>query len=101
MATRVDMERLAHLRRSMRHRSFDIVEACDYEVKLRIAIVKALAMGTRERPSSRILDIGSGGGYFVAVCRHLGHDARGTEVPFGPRGTPKTGQSWTPENRPV
>jgi hypothetical protein len=77
----VDVERLAALRRKLRHSTFDVVEACDYEVKLRIAIVKALLAGLHEQRPQQILDIGSGGGYFVAVCRHLGHLAVGSEVP--------------------
>lgn len=77
----IDIARLRDLRRRLRHSTFDVVEACDYEVKLRIAIVKALIARLHEQRPQHILDIGSGGGYFVAVCRHLGHVALGTEVP--------------------
>lgn len=77
----LDIGRLNDLRRRLRESTFDVVEACDYEVKLRIAILKALIARLDQTRPQRILDIGSGGGYFVAVCRHLGHEAVGTEVP--------------------
>jgi len=31
-------------------------------------------------PGLRILDIGSGCGYFLAVCRHMGHDVLGLDI---------------------
>jgi fumarate hydratase class II len=34
----------------------------------------------------------------TALAPHIGYDAA---AKIAPRGTPKTGQSWTPENRPV
>ena len=59
----------------------DLVELCDYERKLEIAVMNTMLAGLHNRPRMRILDIGCGGGYFVAACRHLGHACEGTEVP--------------------
>jgi SAM-dependent methyltransferase len=78
---KIDRVRLNRLRKCHRRSSIELREASDYEVKLRIAILKALMTGLHQSRALRILDLGSGGGYFVAVCRHLGHTAEGTEVP--------------------
>lgn len=76
-----DEERLLWLRRVHRGGIQELVELCDYERKLEIAVVNAMLAGLHEGPRLRILDIGSGGGYFVAACRRLGHTCEGTEVP--------------------
>ena len=81
IARRIDVRRLERLRLRHRQGRPDDIEACDFQIKLRVAIVKALVAGLDTREQLQILDVGSGGGYFVAVCRHLGHAAIGTEVP--------------------
>ncbi|HEX8106125.1 MAG TPA: class I SAM-dependent methyltransferase, partial [Kofleriaceae bacterium] len=77
----IDVERLRWLRRAHLRAPEELQELCDYRRKLEIAIVKALLVRLHDGPRRRILDLGSGGGYFVAVCRHLGHSCDGTEVP--------------------
>lgn len=81
IAPTIDGRRLRRLYAVHRDATFDVAEACDHERKLRIAIVKALLAGLHRTDSQRVLDIGHGGGYFVTVCRRLGHHADGTEVP--------------------
>ena len=81
IAMTIDRDRLRRLHAAHRDAPFDLVEACDHERKLRIAIVKAMLEGLQRARPLRILDLGHGGGYFVTVCRHLGHTAHGTEVP--------------------
>ena len=78
---KIDQKALDTLALRNRRAARDIVEACDYRLKLRIASLKALTLGLHSALPARILDIGSGGGYFVTECRHPGHDAHGTEVP--------------------
>jgi SAM-dependent methyltransferase len=78
----IDSARLRELYNRHRHATRDLVEASDHQRKLRIAIVKAMLVELHRARPQRILDIGHGGGYFVTVCRHLGHDANGTEVPI-------------------
>jgi SAM-dependent methyltransferase len=81
IAASVDLARLRRLHREHRTGTAELVELYDYERKLEVAAVKALLAGVHERPRLRILDLGCGGGYFVATCRYLGHACHGTEVP--------------------
>lgn len=77
----IDVERLRWLQRAHVRAPIELQELCDYRRKLDIAVVKALLVRLHEAPRRRILDLGSGGGYFVAVCRYLGHACDATEVP--------------------
>ena len=77
----IDHKRLRRLRAQQRSAS-DLEKASNHELMLRIAIVKAFVMGLHLERRLRVLDIGHGGGYFVTVCRQLGHDCDGTEVPI-------------------
>ncbi len=77
----VDGERLRWMRHVHQGGPQELAELCDYERKLEIATVNAWLAGLHEGPRLRILDIGCGGGYFVAACRQLGHACEGTEVP--------------------
>jgi len=81
IAATVDLARLRCLRRAHRDGISELVELCDYDRKLEVAAVKALMAGLHDGPPLRILDLGCGGGYFVATCRYLGHACHGTEVP--------------------
>jgi SAM-dependent methyltransferase len=81
VAGTIDCERLRRLHAAHREAPFDLAEASDHERKLRVAIVKALLENLHRTRSLRVLDLGHGGGYFVTVCRRLGHTAHGTEVP--------------------
>ena len=82
IAPTVDRARLRRLHAAHRNAALDIEQACDHERKLRVAIVKAMLSGLHTAPRQRVLDLGHGGGYFVMVCRQLGHDCHGTEVPL-------------------
>jgi SAM-dependent methyltransferase len=77
----IDVDRLRWLRDAHLRAPDELRELCDYRRKLEIAIVKALLARLHDAPRRRILDLGCGGGYFVAVCRHLGHTCDATEVP--------------------
>ncbi|HEY6037229.1 MAG TPA: class I SAM-dependent methyltransferase [Kofleriaceae bacterium] len=77
----VDERSLRALRRLHEGGLQDVVELCDYERKLEIAVMNAMLAGLHTGQRMRVLDIGCGGGYFVAACRHLGHACEGTEVP--------------------
>ena len=77
----VDEGRLRRLARVHADGTQDIVELCDYDRKLEIAVMNTMLAGLGGRTPLRILDIGCGGGYFVAAARYLGHACDGTEVP--------------------
>ena len=77
----IDEPRLRWLRRVHEGATQDVIELCDYERKLEIAVMNTMLAGLHAGSRLRILDIGCGGGYFVAACRRLGHLCEGTEVP--------------------
>jgi SAM-dependent methyltransferase len=77
----VDEARLRRLQRVHADGTQDVVELCDYERKLEIAVMNTMLAGLHTQSPLRILDIGCGGGYFVAAARYLGHACEGTEVP--------------------
>jgi SAM-dependent methyltransferase len=47
---------------------------------LRRNIARALALGLQADPGRRVLDLGCGAGYFLLVCRHLGHEVQGLDL---------------------
>ena len=47
---------------------------------LRLAIEQAQELHLDRRRPSRILDLGSGAGYFLYVCKRLGHDGFGLDL---------------------
>jgi len=52
----------------------------NFDYWLRESVVRALRLKLDRPPSLRVLDLGSGTGYFLLVCRTLGHDARGIDL---------------------
>ena len=55
----------------------------DRWLRLNIRRAQELRLATRARPL-RILDLGSGAGYFLLVARHLGHSGVGLDIPDPP-----------------
>ncbi len=53
----------------------------DHAFWLRTAIVQAARVGLHRNPGRRVLDLGCGPGYFLAVCRYFGHEAIGIDIP--------------------
>jgi SAM-dependent methyltransferase len=51
---------------------------------LRLAIEQAQELRLDRRAPSRILDLGSGAGYFLFVCKHLGHTGFGLDLDWPP-----------------
>jgi SAM-dependent methyltransferase len=47
---------------------------------LNLAISQAQALHLLRRKALRILDVGSGAGYFLFVCKHLGHTGMGLDL---------------------
>ncbi|MHB8564861.1 MAG: class I SAM-dependent methyltransferase [Acidiferrobacteraceae bacterium] len=53
----------------------------DHAFWLRTAIVQAVRVDLHRNRGLRVLDLGCGPGYFLAVCRHFGHEALGIDIP--------------------
>lgn len=53
----------------------------EFNHRLRTAVLRAMRLGLAERPGLRILDIGCGAGFFIAVANHFQHDCVGTDIP--------------------
>lgn len=54
---------------------------CDYAYWMRTNIIRAARLRLHKASKLKILDLGCGAGYFVAVCRYLGHEALGADLP--------------------
>ena len=63
----------------------------DFDYWIRINIERAQDIWLDRSPPLRILDLGSGAGYFLHVCNRLGHHATGLDIDDEPlfRGTTK------------
>lgn len=48
---------------------------------LRRDLSRAVALGLHRSSPKKILDLGSGAGYFLLICENFGHYARGIDVP--------------------
>lgn len=48
---------------------------------LRDSVARAVALGLHRHDSIRVLDLGSGAGYFLLACRHFGHEVMGFDKP--------------------
>ncbi len=57
------------------------VKFLDLERWLRIAVRRYHHFGFHRRPPGPILDLGSGAGYFMLVCRHFGWRPLGLDLP--------------------
>ena len=48
---------------------------------LRDSLARAIDLGLDRSPPKQVLDLGSGAGYFLLACRHLGHGGVGFDLP--------------------
>ena len=48
---------------------------------VRDSMARAVALGLDHNAPLRILDLGSGAGYFLLACRHFGHEVLGFDLP--------------------
>lgn len=79
-----DMKRISQLSHEVatiyRQDRFSAAKYADFPLWLLRNIHRAAQLGLHATSGLRILDIGSGPGYFIAVARALGHDCRGIDV---------------------
>lgn len=73
----IDREAFAAL--AARYQGSESAKYLDIEMWLEKNRARAKRLGIGGRPSRRVLDLGSGCGYFLHVCREIGHDARGID----------------------
>ena len=53
-------------------------------IYIRGSISTALMLGLSAPPKYKILDLGCGPAYFLVVCRYLGHEVQGLDLPGNP-----------------
>jgi SAM-dependent methyltransferase len=75
---RLERETLENRRRS----AVSAAKYADYGFWLRRNIVRAVALGLHRLPPLKILDLGCGPAYFLAVCRSFGHHITGMDLPL-------------------
>jgi pentatricopeptide repeat protein len=56
----------------------------DARHRLELAIKQARSLQLDRRSPIRVLDVGSGAGYFLFVCQRLGHSVRGLDLDWPP-----------------
>jgi len=83
------LDREAFDRRFLPHWSFFEVAGAQKFLDIRrwlpVAVERFLLYGFDEMPApARVLDLGSGAGYFLLTARHLGHAAIGLDLPDEP-----------------
>jgi SAM-dependent methyltransferase len=54
----------------------------DVDHWLRINLVRAAALGLNRKTAKRVLDLGAGPGWFLAVCRFYSHEVQGFDLPY-------------------
>ncbi len=60
---------------------WDYTKYLDIERHMGRAARQATTVGLHKAAPSRILDLGCGSGYFLAIARHMGHDVLGLDMP--------------------
>ena len=53
----------------------------DFNMRLHVAILRAMYLGLHRSRGLSILDVGCAGGFFIAVARHLQHTCVGSDMP--------------------
>ena len=85
ICNQIDIERIIKLKKSMEPiNAIDPESAAkypDYNFWLRLNIIRAVQLGLHKTPPKKVLDLGCGPGYFLAVCRYFGHDVVGIDAP--------------------
>jgi len=57
------------------------ISSSEFNQRLRTAVSRALRLGLADSRGLRILDVGCGAGFFIAVAKHFQHDCLGTDIP--------------------
>ncbi len=76
---RIDRAGLAELARKYARHSFAKYFDAERWVRVNVARARLLELHDVSRPR-RVLDLGAGFGYFLLVCRELGHDVQGVDI---------------------
>lgn len=63
-----------------KHATHPFAKYLDLDYWLGVNLRRAEAVGLHVGPSRRVLDIGCGAGYFLHVCRLLGHEVTGLDI---------------------
>jgi len=80
----LDWDRLEKIRRDISERRANKVKYLDAEKWLGRMWREAKYLNLHQLPSQRILDLGTGPGYFPYVCRLLGHEVWALDMPGTP-----------------
>jgi len=75
---RIDRGALEHLERRFREHPF--AKYFDAERWVRVNVSRVLLIELDVGPSRTVVDLGTGFGYFLLVCRELGHEVQGVDL---------------------
>jgi SAM-dependent methyltransferase len=78
----VDTDALINLRKKVGRHEPDVtyIKYLDFEKFIPISLKRVYALGLHRAKPTRILDIGTGSGFFPLVCQSFGHTAAGIDV---------------------
>lgn len=82
MKAGLDLDAFAAIRSA--HARHPFAKYLDLDYWLGVNLERARAVGLDGSPPRRVLDLGCGAGYFLHVCRRLGHEVIGLDVPGDP-----------------
>ena len=85
ISAEIDLERLTTLHREAKAIPGDEMNVAKYfahRPSLRSRLIAAARMGLHQTKGLKVLDIGCGPGWFLAVANHLGHDCTGMDLPL-------------------
>jgi SAM-dependent methyltransferase len=75
---RIDRAKLAELARKFAGHPFE--KYFDVERWVRVNVARARLLELHQSQRRTVLDLGAGFGYFLLVCRELGHDVQGVDL---------------------
>lgn len=74
----IDKDRFAELRR--KHAADSAAKYLDLDVWIARNVARARRVGLHMRRGARVLDLGCGCGYFLHICKVLGHEVVGVDI---------------------
>ena len=79
----IDAQRMQQVREryaTETRQSLAWVRYLDYDAEIKREVFRAFKFGVNSAPHLRILDLGTGPGYWPLTCRHFGHDCVGIDI---------------------
>ena len=80
----LDQSQVSEIQRRYASSSVQIAKYADIERWMKLNIERVQDLGLHRIPPQEILDLGCGGGFFLFICRQLGHRCLGLDMEWYP-----------------